>query len=99
MVIGNGFFTDTETDAVKEMETRSRAKVKAVPYSTVGNIRYFASETGDIYGMQMIQGKCLTRTKKPVKYKKGYTARLQESPRHELWVPLDVLIYCTFVLN
>lgn len=99
MVIGNGFFTDTRQDAVKEMQERSHCRVEHCPFPTIGNIDYYISEKGDLYGMQNIQGKQLTRLKKSVKYKSGYSARLQESPRREAWVPLQVLVYCAFTLK
>lgn len=99
MVIGNGFFTDTRQDAVKEMQERSHCRVEHCPFPTIGNIDYYISEKGDLYGMQNIQGKQLTRLKKSVKYKSGYSARLQKSPRREVWVPLQVLVYCAFTLK
>ena len=99
MVIGNGFFTDTLQEAVKEMQERSHCGVEHCPFPTIGNIDYYISEKGDLYGMQNIQGKQLTRLKKSVKYKSGYSARLQESPRHEICVPLQVLVYCAFTLK
>ena len=99
MVIGNGFFSDTKEDALKEMTHRSKCEVKHLPYPTIGNIDYFISETGDLYGLQKIQGKCLTRTKKPVKYNQGYSARLVESAHKEKWYRLQALVYCAFVLN
>ena len=69
MVIGNGFFTDTESDALIEMQSRSGCDVKRCVFPTVGNIIYYISKTGDLYGMQKIQGKRLTRTRKVVKNK------------------------------
>jgi len=99
MVIGNGFFSDTREDALEEMKQRSKCEVKHLPYSTIGNIDYFISETGDLYGVQRIQGKCLTRTKSPIRYKYGYSARLTTAPHKEQFLPLAVLVYCAFVLN
>lgn len=68
-------------------------------FPTIGNILYFISTKGDIYGMQTIQGKRLTRTRSVQKNKGGITARLSSSPHKESWVPLQVLTYCTFTLN
>lgn len=99
MVIGNGFFSDSREAALREMEERSQCEVRQLPYPTIGNISYYVGYTGDIYGMQSIQGKQLTRLKKSVKYKSGYSARLQESPRREVWVPLQLLTYCAFTLK
>jgi DNA-directed RNA polymerase specialized sigma24 family protein len=99
MVIGNGFFSNTKDDAVKEMRERSRCDVKHLPFPTIGNIDYFISETGDLYGMQRIQGKCLTRQRRHIRYKKGFTARLATAPHKESFFGLEMLTYCAFVLN
>lgn len=99
MVIGNGFFTDTKEDAVAEMAARSKCRVEHCPYPTIGNIDYFVCENGDLYGVQNIQGKQLSRLKKPVQYKYGYSARLTSAPHKETWVPLSVLVYCSFTLK
>ena len=99
MVIGNGFFSDTKKDALKEMRERSRCDVRHLPFPTIGNIDYYVSETGDLYGMQRIQGKCLTRQRQHIRYKKGFTARLSTAPHKESFFDLEVLTYCAFVLN
>ena len=99
MVIGNGFFTDTRQDAVKEMQERSHCRVEHCPFPTIGNIDYYISEKGDLYGVQNIQGKQLTRTRKVVKNKGGMTARLSSAPNKETYIPLQVLTYCTFTIG
>ena len=99
MVIGNGFFSDTKDDAMKEMRERSRCDVKHLPFPTIGNIDYYISETGDLYGMQSIQGKCLTRQRQHIRYKKGFTARFSTAPHKESFFGLELLTYCAFVLN
>ena len=99
MVIGNGFFTDTEAQALEEMRQRSGCKVERAPFPTIGNICYYVSEKGDVYGMQAVQGKRLTRTKKCQKNNGGWTVRLATAPRKETWVALAVLTYCTFTLH
>ena len=99
MVIGNGFFSDTESDALREMKSRSGCEVKRCVFPTIGNIMYFISTKGDLYGVQTIQGKRLTRTRSVQKNKGGITARLSSAPHKESWVPLQVLTYCTFTLN
>lgn len=106
MVIGNGFFSDTEQDALQEMTERSRCEVKRCVFPTSSKkIVYFICRSGDLYGTQTVQGKLLTRTKKAFEgghYKKkngGLTARLQYSPKCERYVPLEWLTYCTFTLN
>lgn len=99
MVIGNGFFTETEQDAMQEMTARCGCQVKPCVFPTVGNISYYISENGDLYGMQKIASQRITRTKKNIKNKSGYTARLQLSAKKEVYIPLQVLTYCTFVLK
>jgi DNA-directed RNA polymerase specialized sigma24 family protein len=99
MVIGNGFFSDTKEDALKEMEQRAGCKVKLTPFPTIGNMAIYVSENGDLYGQQRIQGKCLTRQRKHVKYSPGFKARLSTAPHKEVNIYVQVLIYCAFVLN
>lgn len=99
MVIGNGFFNDTEADALSEMRKRSGCDVARVPFQTIGNIIYYVSETGDLYGMQEIQGKRLTRTRKKVKNKGGWTVRMSTAPHRESSLPLQIVTYCAFVLK
>lgn len=98
MVIGNGFFSDTKEDALKEMEQRAGCKVKATPFPTIGNIAIYVSENGDLYGQQRIQGKCLTRTKKPEKTGIGYVARISDKKK-ESRIHMVVLMFCTFILG
>lgn len=99
MVIGNGFFSDTKDAALREMTQRSGCEVRHLPFPTIGNIDYYISRHGDLYGMQRIQGKCLTRQRKHIKYSPGYKARLCEAPHKERHIYVQVLIYCTFVLG
>lgn len=99
MVIGNGFFSDNRQTALAEMTERSKCEVKHLPYPTVGNITYYISYTGDLYGQQMIQGRPLTRQRKHQKYSIGYTARLSAAPHKEANYHLQVLTWSAFVLN
>lgn len=99
MVIGNGFFSDTLDDARREMQERSRCEVRHLPYPTVGNIDYYISKRGDLYGVQQIQGRWLTRTKKPLRYRHGYSARLTADANKEVFFHLQVLVWCAFVLG
>ena len=99
MVIGNGFFSDNRQTALAEMTERSKCEVKHLPYPTVGNITYYISYVGDLYGQQMIQGRPLTRQRKHQKYSIGYTARLCEAPHKEANFHLQVLTWSAFVLN
>lgn len=99
MVIGNGFFSENREAALAEMTERSKCEVKHLPYPTVGNITYYISYVGDLYGQQMIQGRPLTRQGKHQKYSNGYTARLSERPHHQVGFKLQVLTWSAFVLN
>ena len=99
MVIGNGFFSDTRQDALDEMRRRSHCEVRHLPFPTIGNIDYYISECGNIYGIVRFKGKYLTRTKNLLRYKNGFSARLSTAPHREQNVPMAVLMYCAFVLN
>lgn len=96
MVIGNGFFSDTREDALREMEQRSGCKVVKSNLPTVGNIAIYVSERGDLYGQQYIQGKWLTRTKTPERTGIGYVARISDKGK-ESRIHMCVLVYCAFV--
>lgn len=98
MVIGNGFFSDTKEDALQEMTKRSGCKVVKSNFQTVGNICFYVSKKGDLYGQQYIQGKWLTRTKKPERTNSGLVARLSDNKK-EYRIRLQVLVYCAFVIG
>ena len=53
MVIGNGFFSDTLSDAIKEMQRISKCEVVQCAFPTIGNIVYYISYNGDIFEIQM----------------------------------------------
>lgn len=107
MVIGNGFFSDTIDDALNEMQSRCGCEVKVCVFPTIGNLIYYISRHGDLYSMQKIQGKCLTRgPNKPassnVKGKRrdgGITHRLKENQKREKWIKAELLVYCSFILG
>lgn len=99
MVIGNGFFSENRQTALAEMTERSKCEVRHLSFPTVGNITYYISYTGDLYGQQMIQGRPLTRQGRHLKYSNGYTARLSERPHHQVCCKLQVLTWSAFVLN
>lgn len=99
MVIGNGFFSENRQTALAEMTERSKCEVRHLPFPTVGNITYYISYTGDLYGQQMIQGRPLTRQRKHQKYAIGYTARLSAAPHKEANYHLQVLTWSAFVLD
>ena len=96
MVIGNGFFSDTSDDALREMQQRAGCRVVKSNFPTIGNITIYVSERGHLYGQQRIQGKWLTRTKKLERTGIGYVARISDKKR-EYRIYMQLLIYCAFV--
>ena len=108
MVIGNGFFSDTESDALREMKSRSGCEVKRCVFPTMGNLTYYLSIQGDLYGMQRVKGtgKYITRGPKTPDHGShskrrdgGITHRLKESPKHEKSIKAELLVYCTYILG
>ena len=81
------------------MQRISQCEVVQCAFPTIGNIVYYISYNGDIFGMQTIGGKRLTRNRKTTKNKSGITARLSISAHREVYIPLQVLTYCSFVLK
>ena len=99
MVIGNGFFSDDVKSSIYEMKKRSGCDVVKCNFPTIGNLCYYISEHGDLYGQQNISGKCLTRQRKHTKYSLGWKARLSSAPHREIHIYVQVLVYCAFVLK
>ena len=99
MVIGNGFFSDTISDAINEMQRISQCDVVQCAFPTIGNLMYYISYNGDIFGMQTIGGKILTRNRKTKMKKGGISVRLCISAHREVCIPLQVLTYCSFILK
>ena len=105
MVFGNGFFTYTENEALEEMTKAAGCLVLPCVFPTASKITYYLSEKGDIYSVQPVQGKFLTRTKSVVseghsKRKNGaLSVRLKSTPTTERFFHLEWLMYCTFILK
>lgn len=104
MNINGGFFSDTENDALKEMRKMVGCDVKRCAYPTTKNMTYYLSEHGDLFSIQKIQGKMLTRgPKKPgTKSKNCTTLRLSNGSHgqgSESWIPAELLVFCTFILG
>ena len=97
MVIGNCFFADTKEDARAEMQKRKGCKVEPVPFPTIGNIIYYVSEQGDLFGVQKVADKFIAREKKKTRYKIGYSARMSTAPHKEAWIPLQLIVWNSFV--
>lgn len=65
MNINGGFFSDSEVDALCEMQRLAGCEVRRYVYPTTKNLAYYISEHGHLFGQQRIQGKLLTRAKQP----------------------------------
>ena len=110
MNINGGFFSDTEGDALREMQKMVKCKVKRCAYPTTKNLTYYISEHGHLFGQQRIQGKLLTRGPKQPgskhshgKRKDGGTTLRLSNGRHgkggESFIRAELLVYCTFCLH
>lgn len=113
MVIGNGFFSDTIEDALEEMTARAGCEVRRCVFPTAGNLTYYVSERGDLFGVQRMKGtgKLITRgPKQPAtkhshgrRHDGGLTHRLSTGSGHgaggEQWVAAELLVYCSFTLG
>ena len=105
MVFENGFFTYTENEALEEMTKAAGCLVLPCVFPTASKIAYYLSEKGDIYSVQPVQGKFLTRTKSvetgshSKRKNGGLIVRLKSNPKTERTFHLEWLMYCTFVLK
>lgn len=105
MVFGNGFFTYTENEALEEMTKAAGCLVLPCVFPTASKIAYYLSEKGDIYSVQLVQGKFLTRTKSvengshSKRKNGGLIVRLKSTPKTERSFHLEWLMYCTFILK
>ena len=110
MNINGGFFSDTEGDALREMQKMVKCKVKRCAYPTTKNLTYYLSEHGELFSIQKIQGKLLTRgpiqpgSKNSHGRRKdgGITHRMSNGPHGkgvESWIKAELLVYCTFILG
>ena len=97
MVIGNGFFSNTLQEALAEMSARSGGEVQPVPFPTIGNITYYATTTGSVYGVQKIGERYISRLKKPCKNGRYICVRLNKAPHKETYTPMLRVMYCTFI--
>ena len=110
MNINGGFFSDTEGDALREMQKMVKCKVKRCAYPTTKNLTYYLSEHGELFSIQKIQGKLLTRGPKQPgsrsghgKRKDGGTTLRMSNGKHgagsESWIRAELLVYCTYILG
>lgn len=110
MNINGGFFSDTEGDALREMQKMVKCKVKRCAYPTTKNLTYYLSEHGELFSIQKIQGKLLTRGPKQPgsrsghgKRKDGGTTLRMSNGKHgaggESWIAAELLVYCTFIIG
>ena len=107
MVLGNGFFTYSKSEAQKEMINLAGCEVRHCVFPTTGNLEYFISEHGDLFSIQIIQGRYLTRGPKKAGSLEGHgkrrdggiTHRLVYNPKCEKWIAAEKLVFCTFILG
>lgn len=110
MNINGGFFSDTEGDALREMQKMVKCKVKRCAYPTTKNLTYYLSEHGELFSIQKIQGKLLARGPKQPgsrsghgKRKDGGTTLRMSNGKHgagsESWIRAELLVYCTYILG
>ena len=110
MNINGGFFSDTEGDALREMQRLAGCEVRRCAYPTTKNLTYYISEHGHLFSIQRIQGKLLTRGPKQPgskhshgKRKDGGTTLRLSNGRHgkggESFIRAELLVYCTFCLH
>lgn len=110
MQISDGFFADSESDALTEMRKLAGCEVKLCVYPRTKKLIYYLSEHGHLFSIQQVCGRCLTRgPKKPGsnsakgKRKDGGVTHRMSNGRHgkggESWVAAELLLYCTFILG
>lgn len=110
MNINGGFFSDTEGDALRDMQRLAGCEVRRCAYPTTKNLTYYISEHGHLFSIQRIQGKLLTRGPKQPGSKHshgkrkdgGTTLRLsngKKGPGGESFIRAELLVYCTFCLH
>ena len=110
MNINGGFFSDTEGDALREMQRMAGCEVRRCAYPTTKNLTYYISEHGHLFSIQRIQGKLLTRGPKQPgskhshgKRKDGGTTLRLSNGKHgkggESFIRAELLVYCTFCLH
>ena len=110
MNINGGFFSDTEDDALRQMQRIVGCEVKRCVYPTANNLTYYLSERGDLFSIQNIKGKLLTRGPKQPSSKHihgkrkdgGTTLRLsngRHGPGGESFIKAELLVYCTYILG
>ena len=101
------FYADTIDDLRKEIRKRSGCEVRESVYPTFGEMTYYVSENGEVYGIssRIIHGKHYgygphkpepyrnTQTKLGIKYS------IRDGGSHEKEIWAEQLVYCTFVLG
>lgn len=96
MVIGNGFFSGTMTDAIQEMGLMAHSDVALVPLPVNGNIMYYISDKGHTFGVQKIGDRYIVRQKKNIRLKRGWSMRWSsDSKDHQ--TDLCLCMYNAFV--
>lgn len=97
------FLTNTEEEALKEMEKRSNCRVWPCVCPTIGARSYCISENGELYGMRYVkmtkQYVCSIQKPRYDRHNEYFWYAICTTPdREELFLG-EVLVWCTFVLG
>lgn len=101
------FYADTIEGLRKEIKKRSGCNVRESVFSTYGEMTYYVSEHGEIYGIssRIIHGKHYGYGPlRPIPYrsnqeKLGVKYSIRDGGSHEQEIWADKLVYCTFILG
>ena len=101
------FFANNEAEALQELESRCRCKVKPIVMPTDGVREYCISENGELYGIRKMQGTRKYMGYGPIKVKKDshrdkdicVRFALYIDKHHTKFVHAERLVFCTFVLG
>lgn len=101
------FFANNEHDALNELESRCRCKVRPIVLPTDGVRVYCISEHGELYGIRKMKGTRKYMGYGPIKPQKDRHRNedicvrfdLYLDTHHTKFVRAEKLVFCTFVLN
>lgn len=101
------FFANNEVEALRELESRCRCKVKPIVMPTDGVREYCITEHGELYGIRKMKGTRKVMGYGPLKPKRDRRREADLFVRYELYittnstkhVQAERLVFCTFVLG
>ena len=102
------FFANNEAEALRELESRCKCKVKPIVMPTDGVRQYCITEHGELYGIRKMKGTRKYMGYGPIKPKKTSPPRNEDiCVRYEIYITTqstkhvraEKLVFCTFVLN